>query len=385
MYNAVPYESDSSSSVSSEGSQRGLLNRHIANAPFAIESYEDAPSLSDQEGGEKASVSSSLTQRESPSSSSSSSNSSAHTEPNDSMSSDEGYESPEARPVSVCFGNVNTDMESNPDSSGMHAPGDVHAVPIDDASLSDSSDDDDEEDHVEESFRCRICLDESGTLIQPCACNSRVHVQCLNRWRQNHPASDPRRSACEICRTPFTIVDTSVQLRTWKQLSVLTVMSCAVANVVAVGLYVAEETHKDNSASSSWDWIIPSCMSAFSTATAMVRGWIVKQAYPDMPLAVLWCSRVDPFYIWKIGFTFCAYVFSPVIASLMASYFLHTDMSKRERLAEEQYTTPPTVLDFSMVDSTTLPVRSTPVGTITLSVPPTGSGDDDNGDNEVMV
>ena len=77
----------------------------------------------------------------------------------------------------------------------------------------------------------------------------------------------------------------------------------------------------------------------------------MKKAYPDMPLSVLWCTRVDRNYVWKIITTASVSVFSPLSAALTGSYFLHADMSIRERLAEDQYTTPLVVVDLSMSSS----------------------------------
>lgn len=48
---------------------------------------------------------------------------------------------------------------------------------------------------------CRICLDEEGPFIHPCACkgtSAYVHEACLVQWAQNN------RTRCEICRETYS-------------------------------------------------------------------------------------------------------------------------------------------------------------------------------------
>ena len=48
---------------------------------------------------------------------------------------------------------------------------------------------------------CRICLEETGVLIQPCGCKgstANVHIECLKKW-VNESGSEE----CEICKTPY--------------------------------------------------------------------------------------------------------------------------------------------------------------------------------------
>ena len=188
---------------------------------------------------------------------------------------------------------------------------------------------------------CRICFlgpnEALGDLISPCECrgNSRwIHCACLNRWRQAHPAGDRRRSRCEVCRATFTVSDRSASLLFWKRVSVGLVMVCVVANISGAVLCLSQPETETAALLGT---------SAVSTGTALARGWVVRQAFPDIPLSVLWCSRVDPSYAWKIATTVLLSYIWPVAGTLLGSFFLHADMSSLERLAEDQYCLPPVV------------------------------------------
>lgn len=56
----------------------------------------------------------------------------------------------------------------------------------------------------ENTESCRICLDGSGELIQVCACTSKVHLACLNKWRVGDNPEHPRQE-CEICHSSYTV------------------------------------------------------------------------------------------------------------------------------------------------------------------------------------
>lgn len=48
---------------------------------------------------------------------------------------------------------------------------------------------------------CRICLEETGVLIQPCGCKgstANVHIECLKKWVKESGSEE-----CEICKTPY--------------------------------------------------------------------------------------------------------------------------------------------------------------------------------------
>lgn len=52
-----------------------------------------------------------------------------------------------------------------------------------------------------EPAACRICLEEEGLLVRPCACrgtSAYVHQACLERWVQ-----ESNREACEICHEAY--------------------------------------------------------------------------------------------------------------------------------------------------------------------------------------
>ena len=56
---------------------------------------------------------------------------------------------------------------------------------------------------------CRICLEEDGTLISPCACKGTsgyVHEHCLTKWIEQDP--DNPKTKCEICHSDFTTEET---------------------------------------------------------------------------------------------------------------------------------------------------------------------------------
>ena len=55
---------------------------------------------------------------------------------------------------------------------------------------------------------CRICLEESGELISPCACKGTagyVHVECLEQWVHT---DGKNRKQCEICQQEFASKET---------------------------------------------------------------------------------------------------------------------------------------------------------------------------------
>lgn len=52
-----------------------------------------------------------------------------------------------------------------------------------------------------EPLSCRICYEEDGVLIHPCACKGTVggiHVHCLKKW-----VKESDKTTCEICRTRY--------------------------------------------------------------------------------------------------------------------------------------------------------------------------------------
>jgi hypothetical protein len=49
---------------------------------------------------------------------------------------------------------------------------------------------------------CRICLD-VGNLIEPCACTSGIHIECLKEWMLTETNNNP--TECEICKTNYII------------------------------------------------------------------------------------------------------------------------------------------------------------------------------------
>lgn len=53
---------------------------------------------------------------------------------------------------------------------------------------------------------CRICLEESGILVSPCACKGSsgfVHSECLERWIKERNGED----TCEICQEKYKTVE----------------------------------------------------------------------------------------------------------------------------------------------------------------------------------
>ena len=71
---------------------------------------------------------------------------------------------------------------------------------------------------------CRICLEEEGPFIHPCACkgSSTIHEKCLVRWIEESDKTD-----CEICKEEYTMRETfSCNLaKTLRQCCVCTVGS----------------------------------------------------------------------------------------------------------------------------------------------------------------
>lgn len=56
---------------------------------------------------------------------------------------------------------------------------------------------------------CRICLDDSGPFISPCACKGsllHVHTLCLRQWLEAAPRYSPS-PRCEVCHTFLHITD----------------------------------------------------------------------------------------------------------------------------------------------------------------------------------
>ena len=66
---------------------------------------------------------------------------------------------------------------------------------------------------------CRICFDEAGELVSPCACRGSsgvVHVECLTKWALAQRASASGKWShfvqCELCKSvggvpvPLTII-----------------------------------------------------------------------------------------------------------------------------------------------------------------------------------
>lgn len=54
---------------------------------------------------------------------------------------------------------------------------------------------------------CRICLEESGILVSPCACKGSsgfVHGECLERWMKERQGDD----TCEICQEKYKTIET---------------------------------------------------------------------------------------------------------------------------------------------------------------------------------
>ena len=49
-------------------------------------------------------------------------------------------------------------------------------------------------------MECFICLQGTGTLLQPCQCNSYVHAECLMRLVQTVPS---HAGGCPICKTSY--------------------------------------------------------------------------------------------------------------------------------------------------------------------------------------
>lgn len=52
-----------------------------------------------------------------------------------------------------------------------------------------------------QTLSCRICLEESGILIRPCACKGtagNIHRECLEKW-----VDQSQTNVCEICKTEY--------------------------------------------------------------------------------------------------------------------------------------------------------------------------------------
>ena len=52
---------------------------------------------------------------------------------------------------------------------------------------------------------CRICLEDQGPFIYPCACkgSSTIHEKCLTRWIE-----ESGKTNCEICKEEFAMQET---------------------------------------------------------------------------------------------------------------------------------------------------------------------------------
>ncbi len=46
---------------------------------------------------------------------------------------------------------------------------------------------------------CRYCLEPTDEMIRPCSCNTPVHRECLNTWKDANSVQE-----CEICRGEYT-------------------------------------------------------------------------------------------------------------------------------------------------------------------------------------
>ena len=54
---------------------------------------------------------------------------------------------------------------------------------------------------MDEPLTCRICYEEGGDLIRPCACKGtagNIHVHCLKHW-----VKESGKNTCEICKTEY--------------------------------------------------------------------------------------------------------------------------------------------------------------------------------------
>ena len=54
---------------------------------------------------------------------------------------------------------------------------------------------------------CRICLEENEPFVSPCACTSKVHLKCLNKWRYQFPLNHEKRERCEVCLNKYNLPD----------------------------------------------------------------------------------------------------------------------------------------------------------------------------------
>ena len=141
------------------------------------------------------------------------------------------------------------------------------------------------------------------------------------------------------------------RLKVWKRVSVSLVLTCVIANLVCAGIYLDQLNTALDKRTSNYTqrpWVTLVAMFSGSAATALLRGWVVKRTYPGMSLVVLWGTSVARRrYLLKVALTALISVYSPLSGAILFSYFLHDDVSKRERLVEDSYTAPAGVMDLS--------------------------------------